>query len=69
MVRSDNWWRAFGPRIITPYNGTLIASAYHKQETYRAISSGQSCAGYDLTLSDKVLQYGDEVKAPDLGKF
>lgn len=69
MIRSDNWWREFGPRVITPYSGTLVSSGYHGKETYRAISSGQSCAGYDLTLSDKVLQYGDDVKADDLGKF
>lgn len=63
MVRSDNWWKAFGPSIIDSYapdqvrtidNGGVVSSGM-----MRSISYGTSSAGYDLRLSPDSCQIFD----------
>ena len=59
MVRSDNWWKAFGPSIIDSYAPDQVRSLENGGVLVQSISYGTSSAGYDLRLSPDSCQIFD----------
>ena len=59
MVRSDNWWKAFGPSIIDSYAPDQVRSIENGRVLVQSISYGTSSAGYDLRLSPDSCQIFD----------
>lgn len=59
MVRSDNWWKAFGPSIIDSYAPDQVRTVENGGVEVRSISYGTSSAGYDLRLSPDSCQIFD----------
>ena len=59
MVRSDNWWKAFGPSVIDSYAPDQVRSIENGGVLVQSISYGTSSAGYDLRLSPDSCQIFD----------
>ena len=59
MVRSDNWWKAFGPSVIDSYAPDQVRSLENGGVLVQSISYGTSSAGYDLRLSPDSCQIFD----------
>ena len=59
MVRSDNWWKAFGPSVIDTYAPDQVRSLENGGVLVQSISYGTSSAGYDLRLSPDSCQIFD----------